>query len=115
MRSDHGGTGGTWRTRAEGPTVPAAGRSTPSRCAATGGAFGPIRRETVCFWYTHEREDERECADRRDQGLADVNPGRDEVGDRRDVRLGGEKNHAGPPAVLRPRLRGDSKKGNRAC
>jgi hypothetical protein len=33
-------------------------------------------------------------ANRRDQGLADVNPGCDQIRDGRDVRVSGEKEHA---------------------
>jgi hypothetical protein len=41
----------------------------------------------LCSCRAHEREDERECADRIDESLADVNPGVDQIDDRRDVRV----------------------------
>src|SRR6266849_3132716 len=43
--------------------------------------------------FPKEREDESKSADRRHQCLANVDPGRDQVRDRRDVGPGVEKNH----------------------
>src|SRR3982074_380776 len=77
------------------------------------GGEGRLRLDGCYF--PDEREDECQGADRSDQRLADVNPRRDEVGDRSDVRTRGEKVHVKPPVVLRERLGVNRRARNPGC
>ena len=65
----------------------------PSVCLDGRFADAVVLAQLLCLWRAHERKDECERSDGRDQGLADVNPSRDKVGDGCYVGSDGEKNH----------------------
>src|ERR1700681_3103661 len=68
---------GRWQTTSFGPQ--------------TVGLYSLVGQQ--CFWHTHQRKNESQRAHRANERLADVNPGRDQVRDRRDVRFRGENEH----------------------